>query len=313
MSWVFIAAPSLNPMTAFFETFNLGSMLRKCPLPYNFPSYASAFNPISIFNSIEDVFNKKMYTEKDIDFNKEIFFSYNHHSSYSSLNKEEVIKKTNNSISDNYDYLLNSKVLFLTFGTSWIYRNKTSKKVVANCYKMPSNLFTKELLKVEDIIINFENIIEKIKIINPNIQIISTISPVRHWKDGAIENQVSKSTLFLALNEVNKKHPNCHYFPSYEIMLDDLRDYRFYEKDMLHPSPIAIDYIWKKLELSLLNKNTIDLNKKIVQLNSAINHRAFNPNSEETKRFKTSTLKKVIALEKEYNLNFELEKSNFIN
>ena len=288
---------------------NIGQKLADLKFDISINPYGILFNPISIFNSINEIIEQKEYTENDLIKNQENWFSFNHHSSFSSLDKKEVLNKINNSINDSYNQIKSSKVLFITFGTSWVYHLNETKKVVANCYKLPANLFIKELLSVSEIVSEFEVIIAKIKAINPTIQIINTISPVRHWKDGVTENQQSKATLFLALKEITEKYTNCHYFPSYEIMMDDLRDYRFYEKDMLHPSPIAIDYIWNKLENSIFNSKTIELNKKITKLKTAVNHKTFNPKSEETKRFKTKTLEQIIALEKEFDLDFEVEKS----
>lgn len=289
---------------------NIGQKLNNLKFDISINPFGILFNPLSIFNALEEIIEQKTYTTKDLNNNKEVWFSFNHHSSYSGLDKDTVLRNINNSIKDSYTFISCAKVIFLTFGSSWIYNQKETKNVVANCYKLPANLFEKKLLSVQEITTKFEEVIAKIKEINPSVEIINTISPVRHWKDGFVENQQSKSTLVLALKNIVEKHKNCHYFPSYEIQLDDLRDYRFYEKDMLHPSPIAIEYIWEKINYSVLSKKTIELNQKINQLKTAVNHKPFNPESEENIKFKQKVLSNILDLEKEFSfLNFEKEKT----
>ncbi len=193
-----------------------------------------------------------------------------------------------------------SFLMLLTFGTAWVYRNKETNQVVANCYKLPNSYFTKELLAITEIVEEISSSIEKLKSVNPSVKIITTISPVRHWKDGVVENQQSKATLHLALKGINEKFDNSVYFPSYEIVLDELRDYRFYANDMLHPSELAVDYIWEKFSNSFFSKETKELNKRITQLNKEKNHKPFNPGSDEFIAFSRQLVEKENKLYSDY-------------
>lgn len=262
--------------------------------------YGILFNPVSISTAIEECVSSKHYTEADLNSNKDIYFSFNHHSKYAGLIKEEVIEKINTSMAQANDYLSEANVLILTFGTAWVYKFNETKEIVANCYKLPKSLFTKELLSVKQIVAEISNSIGKLKDINANIKIITTISPVRHWKDGVVESQQSKATLHLALKELNEQFDNSVYFPSYELMLDELRDYRFYAKDMLHPSELAIDYIWEKFGNSFFSKETKNLNQRISQLEKEKNHKPFNPESKEFIAFTKQLVEKENKLYKEF-------------
>jgi len=268
------------------------------------------FNPISVSKAINDCVSKKDFSEKDLNSNEELFFSFNHHSKFSGLDKNDVLERINNSIDKAHTYLHNSSVLIITIGTAWIYRKKSTNEVVANCYKLQQNEFDKELLSINKVVKDLNESFKLIREINPTINIITTISPVRHWKDGEVENQQSKATLHLALKEINESNEKNHYFPSYEIMMDELRDYRFYAKDMLHPSEIAIDYIWEKFSSSLFTKETQDLNSKIIQITQAVNHKPFNSESENHKKFQQNILNKIQEIEKDHpTIDFTEEKA----
>ena len=258
------------------------------------------FNPISISKAIEDCILNTQYTASDLQQNNDLHFSLNHHSKYSGSNQAEVLTQINTSISDGSKALKSAKTIILTFGTAWVYKLKESNEVVANCYKLPSSLFTKELLSISEIVAEVSSSLTKLRLINPEVKIITTISPVRHWKDGVVENQQSKATLHLAIKELRKQHENLVYFPSYEIMLDELRDYRFYADDMLHPSSLAIDYIWQKFADAFFSPETNELNKRIFHIEKEKNHKPFNPQSNDFIAFK----KKLEEKEKELYLEF---------
>ncbi|MDB4195441.1 GSCFA domain-containing protein [Flavobacteriales bacterium] len=260
---------------------NIGAKLKENKFDVNVNPYGILFNPISVTKAIEECIDNKQYSESDLNDNNEIHFSFNHHSKFSGLDRQKVLDSINNSITKANSYLTSAKVLIITFGTAWVYRLKETNEVVANCYKLPNSLFVKELLTVKEITKEVSKTIKKLKAINPSIKIITTISPVRHWKDGVVENKQSKATLHLALKEINESVDDSVYFPSNEIMLDELRDYRFYANDMLHPSELAIDYIWEKFADSFFSKETKELNKRVTQINRERNHKPFNPESKE--------------------------------
>jgi hypothetical protein len=199
--------------------------------------------------------------------------------------------------------------LIITFGTAFIYKLKSNNEIVANCHKQPSYNFTKELLTVEEIIVSFELFLNQFKIQNSKLKIILTVSPVRHTKDTLTLNSVSKSILRIACHELSKQFSNVSYFPSYEIMLDDLRDYRFYKEDMIHPTEVAEEYIWNKFSDVFFESETKQLIKEWSSVSMALNHKPFREDSEEYKIFLTETLKKLELLKGKINVKEEI---NFI-
>ncbi|MEN8787818.1 MAG: GSCFA domain-containing protein [Flavobacteriales bacterium] len=279
---------------------NIGEKLAQHKFNSLVNPFGILFNPISISKAIEDCILNTQYTASDLQQNNDLHFSLNHHSKYSGSNQAEVLTHINTSISDGSKALKSAKTIILTFGTAWVYKLKESNEVVANCYKLPSSLFTKKLLSISEIVAEVSSSLTKLRLINPEVKIITTISPVRHWKDGVVENQQSKATLHLAIKELREQHENLVYFPSYEIMLDELRDYRFYADDMLHPSSLAIDYIWQKFADAFFSPETKELNKRISHIEKEKNHKPFNPQSNDFIAFK----KKLEEKEKELYLEF---------
>lgn len=279
---------------------NIGEKLSQHKFDTIVNPFGILFNPISVARAINECLENKQYSESDLNNNNEVYFSFNHHSKFSGMNKAEVVHKINSAIASANHFMAASNTLILTFGTAWVYRLKETNEVVANCYKLPNELFTKELLSIQEIVAEVSQVIDLLKSKNPEVKIITTISPVRHWKDGVVENQQSKASLHLALKEINETFHNSVYFHSYEILLDELRDYRFYAADMLHPSPVAIDYIWEKFGDTFFSKDTKVLNQRIGQINKEKNHRPFNPESNEFMSFKNQLAQK----EKELYLEF---------
>lgn len=260
------------------------------------------FNPISIETIIKRVVQQEFYTEKDVFFYNERWHSYEVHSDLSNSDRQELLETLNKALSETYKQLTEATHIIITYGTSWIYRNIERDQIVANCHKVPQKQFLKELLSVEVIQKSIQNTIEFIQTLNPNINFIFTISPVRHIKDGFTENQLSKSHLFTALHQVLKTHnsklitPN--YFPSYEIMIDELRDYRFYAEDMLHPNQVAIDYIWNRFSENYIAESSISLMQEISEIQKSLRHRSFNPESEQHQKFLAKLQQKMELLEK---------------
>jgi hypothetical protein len=186
--------------------------------------------------------------------------------------------------------------VYITFGTSWVYVLHDSNKIVSNCHKLPQSHFTKKLLTVQEIESSIRSIFELVKKVNPECNIVFTVSPVRHIKDGFVENQRSKSHLITAIhNEISSQN---NYFPSFEIMMDELRDYRFYASDMLHPSVLAIDYIWKKFAQASINPNLKDVLLEIDSVQKSLAHKPFNPGTENYQKFLTNLNIKIENLQK---------------
>ena len=267
------------------------------------------FNPVSIEKVIERAVTENWFTEKDVFFHNERWHSFEVHSDLSNSDRQELLETLNKAISETNKQLKEATHIIITYGTSWIYRNLESDEIVANCHKVPQKQFSKELLPVDVIQKSTQNTIDLIQAINLNVNFIFTISPVRHIKDGFAENQLSKSHLFTAVHEVLKTHNSKlkthNYFPSYEIMMDELRDYRFYTEDMLHPNQVAIDYIWHKFSENNMTEESISLMQEVDEIQKSLRHRSFNPESEQHQKFLAKLQKKINALgEKWPNIKF---------
>ena len=258
------------------------------------------FNPVSIEKVISRIVLQELYLEKDIFFHNERWHCHEVHSDTSNENKEEFLQHLNDILHSTQERITNASHIIITFGTSWVYRNKTSHEVVANCHKMPQIQFDKEILSIEIIEKSILNTIGLIQKINANCHFIFTISPVRHLKDGFIENQRSKAHLISAIHNLQLAILNSHYFPSYEIMMDELRDYRFYCQDMLHPNQIAIDYIWINFFENYISSNDFKIMEEVCSIQKALSHRAFNVNSINHQTFLKTIDIKIIKLQEKY-------------
>ena len=262
------------------------------------------FNPISIEKLVERAVMKNYFTEKDLFYHNERWHCFEIHSDLSNNSQPEFLEKLNKLLEEFILQIQSSTIFIITYGTSWIYRNSNDDKVVANCHKMPQNQFTKELLCVENILKSIQNTIFLIQSVNSNAQFIFTISPVRHIKDGFFENNVSKAHLFSAIFEL-LKNENVSYFPSYEILMDELRDYRFYKNDMLHPSETAIAYIWDKFKNSFINPTVFSTINDVEVIQKGLEHRAFNPDSESHQLFLSQLQSKINLLQQHFpNIQF---------
>ena len=259
------------------------------------------FHPKAIESVIKNALCKKKYTEKDVFFLNERWQSFEAHSKLSSSSKEEIIEQLNKASVSINKAVKNSTHFIITLGTSWVYRFNESGEIVANCHKVSQNKFKKELLSVAEINKSLSLIISLIKEINPSISFIFTVSPVRHLKDGVIENQQSKSHLISAIHQIIPIHKNSFYFPSYEVMMDELRDYRFYKEDMIHPNQIAINYIWEKFYENWLSDEALELKKEVIKIQRGLEHKPFNPNSEGHQQFLSSLQEKIEILKKKYS------------
>jgi hypothetical protein len=242
------------------------------------------FHPRAIEKFIYQVVSEKVFTDNDIFFKNERWHCFDVHSTMSSSNKETLLYNLNSGIKSTYLALKNASHCIITFGTAWIYRFSETDEIVANCHKIPQKKFAKELLSVNQISESIQNIISFLTSINPEITVIFTISPVRHLKDGFVENSQSKAHLIAAINVISKDK-NIFYFPSYEIMMDELRDYRFYGEDMIHPNQIGIQYIWEKFINTWFFEETIPIMHEIEVIQKAILHKPFNENSEKHQAF----------------------------
>ena len=266
------------------------------------------FNSYSIYKLILRSLNKIYFTIEDVHQNGEQFFCFDVHSSFNSLTKEIILNHLNETIDLVHNQLLSCDVLILTLGTSWVYQNKHTNQIVANCHKIAAKQFDKMLLSTEENFKSLDLITSELIKLRPQIKIITTVSPVRHIKDGMIENNVSKARLLDALYQLTNRYDEVDYFPSYELIMDDLRDYRFFKSDLIHPSEQAVEYIWEKFVESYFNQTTETINQKIKKIISALNHRPFNEDSLSHQKFLKKTYSLIEELEKGHALNFKEEK-----
>lgn len=258
------------------------------------------FHPEALEKFIGFTLTKKEFTEADIFFHNERWHCFDAHSDLSHPDKATLLENLNSATGTAQQELHEATHLIITLGTAWVYRNNESGNLVANCHKVPQKQFTKELLSVNAIRKSLENIIAMAAEANTSLHIIFTVSPVRHIKDGFTENQWSKANLIAALHETIAAHSTTSYFPSYEIMMDELRDYRFYAQDMIHPNQIAIDYIWERFTGSCITPDAQDTMKLIEQVQKGLQHKPFNPDSAQHREFTTKLREKVSMLQQQH-------------
>jgi hypothetical protein len=230
------------------------------------------FNPVSVARCLTDLMESKVYSEEDLDLFNDNYISFFHHGSFSGKDKSEVLNSINKTIESGSKALKEAQTLFITFGTSWGYRHVEKNEFVANCHKVPQKAFKKELITHDRMLLVFNLLLEKLFEFNESLQIVLTISPVRHWKDGVSENQLSKSHLTIASHILAQAFERVHYFPAYEIVMDDLRDYRFFESDLLHPNKQAQDYIWEKFQGVFFSESDKEKIERIEKINKSLAH-----------------------------------------
>ena len=279
---------------------NIGQRLKNAYFQVDSNPFGVLFNPVSIKNSLDILLEKKLFTENDIFRNGSLWSSFFHSTLFSSVDQTECLTKINNRIEAAINHLQQADYLLITFGTAWVYLLKETGELVSNCHKLPSNNFIRKRLSIEEIEEAYIVLLEKLHQFNPELHIIFTVSPIRHWNDGAHENNISKSILHLAIEALRKRYDFIDYFPAYEILLDELRDYRFYATDMFHPSDTAIDYIWKRFSETYFADETLLIKTELEQLSAQLNHRSINPDSQEHKAFIQSLEKKKKLLTQKY-------------
>lgn len=263
--------------------------------------FGIVFNPKSIASSLYRIIHKKYFKDEDV-FEKEgLWYSLEAHSSVFSISKNELLEKLNHSIDLWNNEIQKASYLIVTFGSAFAYHHKQKEKIVANCHKLPQALFEKTLFENHEIIVDFQELINDLKTINPQLKWMFTVSPVKHLRDGVVENNLSKAILIQSVHQLIKQNTNCFYFPAYELVTDDLRDYRFYESDMAHPNTQAINYVWKKFSEVYFNEATSAINERVLQIHQAYHHRLFNKTTETSMKFKHNFYQKCVTLQAEFN------------
>jgi len=251
---------------------NIASKFLNAGFTIDLNPFGISYNPSSLSNNLKRLIENKSFRTDELIKEKDIYHSFSHHSRFSGTDPEKVISGINSGMELSSDFLKTADLLIITFGTAYVYRLQSTDAVVSNCHKIPAKFFTYKRLTIDEILKDWIDLIERLKKFNPSLQILFTVSPIRHLKDGIHENQLSKSILLLSVDELIKKYSHCYYFPSYEILLDDLRDYRFYNEDMLHPSSQAIDYIWGKFSEAWFDEKTMMKTREFEKGNRFLNH-----------------------------------------
>lgn len=260
------------------------------------------FHPLAIEKLIELAVAEKKFTDDDVFFHNERWHCFDAHSDLSTSNKDELLATLNAILVSVRKYIIQASHCIITYGTSWVYRNIESQKIVANCHKVPQKQFQKELLTVATIQGSITNTVNLIHTLNPECKLIFTVSPVRHIKDGFVENQRSKANIISALHETfDFQLSTISYFPSYEIMMDELRDYRFYTEDMLHPNQTAINYIWKRFADAVISEKACTTMDEVEGIQKSLAHKPFNPESESHLKFQAKVIEKITILESQYS------------
>lgn len=293
---------------------NIGQKLADLKFSVDMNPFGILYNPESIANSLKILLKKRKFTENELFKDHGLWNSFHHHSRFSDVDKKVALEKINSRISSSSEFLKKADFLIITFGTAWVYELKRTGKIVSNCHKVPASEFKRYRLGVSEITETYRELLEKIWETNPGLKVIFTVSPIRHWKDGAVENQVSKATLLLAVDRLKNGFGEqvCSYFPAYELMMDELRDYRFYAEDMLHISPVAVDYIFDRFCNSIISKETQNISKKVEKIRKAIEHRPVNVKSIEYKKFLNASISDINNLTSDFpEIDLSFEKSHF--
>lgn len=270
---------------------NIGLRLRQACFDVDINPFGTLYNPASIACGIGAILKCRQYSIDDLFQEKgdNRWHSFSHHSEYSSVDSQLMLEKINQRVCEANKMLQRASTLIVTFGTAWVYKYAPTGKVVANCHKLPASMFERSMMSIDEIVAMWKDVIADVKAINQSIQVIFTVSPIRHLRDGAHENQLSKSTLLLAINQLVRECEDVIYFPAYEIMNDDLRDYRFYASDMTHPSEVAVDYIYDIFSQSFFDDDTISLAEKCVKLSKRLMHIPMSDDQDAVARFVHST------------------------
>lgn len=269
--------------------------------------FGTIFHPNAIADLLEAGISGNQPDENLISERDGLFFHYSAHSDLVGNSKKELLEKLNLQTKLTGEYLKTGTHLILTLGTAWVYEFKKTQTLVANCHKQPSDFFQKRLLSLDEMKMSLKNLFSKLSTFNPNLKIVLTLSPVRHIKDGIPGNQLSKSLLRVLCSDLEKESENLSYFPAYEIMMDELRDYRFYKSDLIHPSEQAENYIWDKWAGALFTPLTQKKVNQISKIKTELNHRPLNPKSEAHRKFLQNLLQKLEQLNTEIDFSKEIE------
>jgi hypothetical protein len=293
---------------------SIGEQMQLGRMPVMINPAGAVYNPVSVYNNIDMIIRKKEFVHDDLFKHNGIYLSFFHNTEFSSFDSEKVLSKINDKSGDAQKFLASSKYLFITFGTARVYKLKQNGMIVSNCHKIPPDFFITDLLTVDEIVTLWSELLERLNRLYPELKVVFTISPVRHWKDGAHGNQVSKSVLFLAVEELLKLPASPDYFPAYELVMDDLRDYRFYDEDMLHPSSGAVKYIWETFAAAYIESKTYNFWQQAVKITLAAEHHILTDSPSGVAKFAEKMLKDIDTISAKIpSMDLSREKKYFLS
>lgn len=284
----------------------VGNKLAQNKFPVLVNPFGTSYNPVSIHKTLRAALNGALPLSHSYFEHNGLYSHYDFHSDFSNPDKSLVEANVKSVIQDVHRFIKDAHWIIITYGTAWAYRRNETNDIVSNCHKMPAQHFTKELLTEKKILESFAGFYQNLKAVNPSCNIMLTVSPVRHIKDSIALNSLSKSILRVACNTLTELHKDVVYFPSYEIMLDDLRDYRFYKSDMLHPNADAEEYIWDKFSDSMFDDRTKEFLRKWKPVHTSLQHKPFHGQSESHQKFLTNLLADLKELNGTVNVDEEI-------
>lgn len=279
---------------------NIGAELQRLKFTTCINPHGILYNPSALATALKSYINDETVKEEELFFSNDRWNSWAHHSRFSNPDKEECLQQINAQISDAHDVLKNAEWLFITFGSAFVYRHMETGKIVGNCHKAPQKEFIKSLPASADIVTEYNALIQTLKTFNPKLRVVFTVSPVRYIRDGVVENNLSKAILLQAVHELAKQHDHIFYFPAYELVIDDLRDYRFYKADLVHPNEQAITYVFEKLRECCFSDETKLLAERIRELITAGEHRPQHAGTAAFHKFKASALRRTKELQQQF-------------
>jgi hypothetical protein len=291
---------------------NMGAKLSEGKIPVMVNPSGTVYNPVSVSATLDAAIEGKLYSSDDLFNHNGTWLSFDHYTEFSSPVLEKTLAEINRMSEAAHHFLSSARFLFITFGSARVFRFIRSGRIVSNCHKIPAAEFNRELLTVDEITQLWGRKLDVLKTKFPDLKVVFSVSPVRHLKDGAHGNQVSKSTLILAVEKLLEHNSSPGYFPAYELLMDDLRDYRFYADDMLHPSEAAINYIWSAFASSFLTAETTELWKEISAISRGMSHRVRSGSAELTRQFAKNMSAKIEACRKKLpSVDFSSERNYF--
>lgn len=274
--------------------------------------FGITYHPLTVAQGLRSILDGRRLTSQDLFLHNDLWHSFDFHSHYSHPDQATALQQMNGSLNRATDFLQQAQVLIVTLGTAYGFIDHETGNLVNNCHKLPAKQFLRKRFSPEEMLEPLQLVFQQLKDQQQDLQVILTVSPVRHLKDGMIENQRSKSVLLLLAEALEKQLDFVHYFPAYELVMDDLRDYRFYAEDMIHPNTLTVDYIWSYYQEAFFSRTTQSLVNQVEKIQQACSHRPFHPQTASHQAFVRQQMRKIADLQTQHpELDFNQEQQHF--